>query len=129
MSSNPMFKLNSHHLYCHFHVHHHLLRWTEIFRALHLHQHWCCYLFFNTHKKEKKIKKNTRAHKWRKSRRLSKEWWWRTKITNKKLRGLKCIKLATQLWLKKSPTSENIFIWGKKHKFGWVRTQWEFWKT
>jgi hypothetical protein len=38
-------------------------------------------------------------------------------MTSGKVRGLKCIrliKLATQFWLTKGSTGENIFVWGKE---------------
>jgi hypothetical protein len=38
-------------------------------------------------------------------------------------------KLATQFWLTKDPISENILFEVKKYKFGWARTQKEFWKA
>jgi len=44
-------------------------------------------------------------------------WWWRTKVTNEKVRGpkrIKLTKLATQFWLTRGPIGENIFICGKK---------------
>jgi hypothetical protein len=39
-------------------------------------------------------------------------------MTRGKVRGLKCIKLATHFFLKKGPFGENIFIGEKKCKFG-----------
>jgi len=44
-------------------------------------------------------------------------WWWRSKMTCRKDRGIKCIrltKLATQFWLTKDLIGGNIFIWGKE---------------
>jgi hypothetical protein len=52
-------------------------------------------------------------------------------MTSGKVEGLECtrlVKLATQFWLTKDPFGENIFIWGKEIQFGWVRTQWGFWR-
>jgi hypothetical protein len=53
-------------------------------------------------------------------------------MTSEKVRGLECIRLAElaiQLWLIKDPFNENILFRVKKYKFGWVRSQWGFWKA
>jgi len=44
-------------------------------------------------------------------------WWWKTKITSRKVEGQECArleKLSTQFWLTKDRFSENSFIWGKE---------------
>jgi len=58
--------------------------------------------------------------------------WWRKQMTSEKVRGLECIRLAElaiQLWLIKDPFNENILFRVKQYKFGWVRSQWGFWKA